>query len=87
MNLNLKEIRKKLLCEEEGITLITIPYKIESDKNKERFIKDELSRKGIIISNAEIDWTLFYRGYEPLKELIEIAKRKMENVCHLLTMV
>ncbi|MDA1531110.1 zinc-ribbon domain-containing protein [Bacillus cereus group sp. TH260-2LC] len=71
-----RDKKKKLLCEEEGITLITIPYKIESDKNKERFIKDELSRKGIIISNAEIDWTLFYRGYEPLKELIEIAKRK-----------
>ncbi|MFJ8103913.1 hypothetical protein [Lysinibacillus sp. NPDC096212] len=74
-----RDEKKRSLCIEKGIILIEIPYTIESDKDKEVFIYDELKYRGLKVGEAVIDWSDFYNGYDPLEEVLEIARKKNGN--------
>ncbi|PFM22979.1 hypothetical protein COJ41_14915 [Bacillus thuringiensis] len=70
-----RDNKKQILCNEKRIKLITIPYTIESDRDKELYIIREIENLNVIIEEYEVNWFDFYKGYEPLKEMLEIASQ------------
>lgn len=71
--------KKAQLCNEKGINLIVIPYFMnKSDRDFIDFIKNEITKLGIKITNdlEDISLNAFYKDFAALQEIKELARSK-----------